>query len=224
MLKIWQGHTQKAKVLTILEYMKQMFHLSAKRTILNQQLTVEKTLSRLLTFETIQARTYYQAMSEGNLLLLEKENQPQLKRHYLNLSALEQRYLEIQEKYFLKTDKEGLEKFISTRKRDMIADLDMMALENAFVLFKYEHPSGEKTLAEHGISGSYEEVERKLRQKRTKYNFDVEKRAKQIKEKVNNDYYIMLAKVREKGYKVQHDMLLVEWCGILTSLKESNGG
>jgi hypothetical protein len=135
---------------------------------------------------------------------------------------MEQRYLEIQEKYFQKTDPEKLEGFISVRKHDMIADLEMMALENAFTLFKFNHPGGEKTLSEYGIIGSYEAVESKIRQKRTKYNFDMEKRKNENKKAIINDYYVMLASVREKGFNVQHDMLLVEWCGILKSLKESN--
>jgi hypothetical protein len=140
------------------------------------------------------------------------------------LEAVEQRYLEIQENYFLRTDKDGLEKFLSKRKHDQLADIEMMALENSFILYRYGIQEGEETLSKYGITGSYDSIENKIKQKRTRYNFEIAKRSNEVKKKAENDYYKMIGLASERmGHHIPSDILLPEWCGILMTLKELNG-
>ena len=122
------------------------------------------------------------------------------------------------EAYYQKTNKEEFESFINQRRKELISDAEMMAIENALVLYKLGNPLGAERLLEYGISG---DLENGVKQRRTKYNFKTKERNQKAKAKTNSDYYEMITFASKTlGYHVPFDILLPEWCGTLNILKK----
>lgn len=122
------------------------------------------------------------------------------------------------EAYYQKTNKEEFESFISQRRKELIADAEMMAIENAFALYQLGHPTGEERLLEYGISG---DLAVGVKQRRTKYNLKIKERNQKAKTKTNSDFYEMITFASKTlGYHIPHDILLAEWCGTLNILKK----
>lgn len=128
----------------------------------------------------------------------------------------------IQEKYFETTNKEYLPKFILERKFNIDEDLDMIMYQALFALLDLGDERAEVKLKELGFYGEYEDMQNQYLQKQTVYNRHKLERQQKSNKVVQDDYYVMLASVRKRGFNVQSDMLLVEWCGILNEIKQEN--
>ena len=114
-------------------------------------------------------------------------------------------------------------KFILERKFSIEEDLDMLQLGVLFGLINYNVIEVEDKLKELGFWGTREDMQNQYLQKQTNYNKHILERRAASSKIIHDDYYVMLASVRKRGFNVQSDMLLVEWCGILNEIKQSNG-
>jgi len=133
-----------------------------------------------------------------------------------------ERWTDIQQKFFETVQGEYIPKFILERKFDIEEELEIEEIELLFMALDLGVKEAEEKLIKLGFWGDYENMKNQYLRKLTTYN---KHKAEKTKININvakNDYYVMLASVRKAGFNVQSDMLLVEWCGILNEIKESN--
>lgn len=98
---------------------------------------------------------------------------------------------------------------------------DMTLIEGAYTLYSYGLDEAKQIFAEIGITGN---IKQKVSQKRTKHRLFLAKMDSQQKKTAKTDYYELLADVGKVfgGGQLDHDMLLVEWIGILKVIKKEN--
>lgn len=76
-----------------------------------------------------------------------------------------------------------------------------------------------------GIEGSFEQIVRQIKQKRMKYKLFKVNKEKQNNETAKNDFYDLIAIASKTlSYHIPSDILLIEWCGILNTLKRMSDG
>lgn len=113
----------------------------------------------------------------------------------------------------------GFRSFLVGLKRLYIMKNEIAAIEGAFALYTAGFQIG-VVLKRLGIHGN---VVQKVSQRRTKYTLFKAKIKAQNKKTAKTDYYNLLAKASRKlNRNLDKDMLLVEWVGILSDIKEEN--
>lgn len=133
-----------------------------------------------------------------------------------------ERWTEIQQKFFETVQSEYIPKFITERKFDIEEELEIEEIELLFMALDLGSQEAEDKLIKLGFWGDYENMKNQYLRKLTIYNKHKLERESKSNVVVKNDYYMMLASVRKAGFTVQSDMLLIEWCGILNEITESN--
>jgi len=137
----------------------------------------------------------------------------------------------IQEKYYLTTDEASYTRFIADQAYELEKQNEMIIIEGCMMLMEFEEKYGielkeyRKSLAGIGIEGDLEQIINLIKQKRMKYRFEQAQKKEENKKTAKNDFYKFLSQAsKQLGYRITSDILLAEWCGILSDLKESNNG
>jgi len=194
-------------------------------------------LSKLLSFETISAKTFYRIQKELAEIVQRQKNlkesqNPQEEIQSLNekwLKAmnllgkaspkiLQKRWQEITERYYREVDESSFEIFLKDLRKDVKWDAELLIMLSAFELVKLGDEEAIDILANMGIKGDIKKIHQKIQGKIT--NHELKQKPKEDAKPV--DFFVMLAKVRKEGYEVKSDILLQEWIGILKDIKESN--
>jgi len=201
----------------------------------------EKALSKLLSFETIKAKTFYEiqknlsqiAKRQKSLNEVPKENlgekiQELVKNWQETMNLLgkakpeiqQKRWQEIVEKYYREVDESSFEVFLKDKKKDIKWDCDLALMEAGFTLASLGFEDGWDALKEVGI------VADNIDKARQKINAKVTNR--ELKSKNEDepnepvDFFTMLAKMRKSGYNIDSGIILREWIGVLKDIKENN--
>lgn len=183
-----------------------------------QQTTNRRQLKRLHTFESITAKSFYQIMktNDYSLLLLNK-------RKKANENILFDRWLEILETYFLKTDPVKFRGFLTDMQNRAKMENQLITISAALKLKRFRITEGDEALKEFGITNAtIEQVERKISVLSTKLNFMIEKQQKQADGVANADFYHLKAKYQKTVGTIERDILLIEWLGIIEEIREMN--
>jgi len=143
---------------------------------------------------------------------------------------LSQSWIDIQEQYYKLTDEGKFKSFLSERIFEDSQDREMMIIDCCSLIIDFENKYGVKiadyteALNKIGISGSFEQIVSQIKQKRMKYRFLKANKEKQNNETAKNDFYDLWSiAVKNYGY-FPSTVLLIEWCGILNTLKRMSDG
>jgi len=117
-------------------------------------------------------------------------------------------------------DPESFNSFVKTLRKDVKWDCELAEMKAAFMLAKLGMESGWNALEEIGLTGTIEKIGQKIKGKIT--NHELKEATKSTDKSKPVDFYVMMAQVRKRDYKVNSDILLIEWAGILKSIKEEN--
>ena len=138
----------------------------------------------------------------------------------VNENQLQTKWYDILEKYYRETDESKYLEFINNLKKKTEKQNRMVLIESAFLLYSLGVPIGEETLNEIGLKGN---LKSRVLQERTKYRMLVAKEEKEQQESAHLDYYELLGDISiSKQVNLNTEMLLIEWVGILKSIKKQN--
>jgi len=197
---------------------------------MKQQTEVEDYKSlKLYNFSNLRASVFYQIMSSQDLTLLsKKKSSSQLLQRKEELA---ESWIQIQEQYYQSTDEGKFKSFLSERIFEDSQDREMMIIDCCSLIIDFENKYNVKiadyteALSKIGISGSFEQIVSQIKQKRMKYRFLKANKEKQNNETAKNDFYDLIAIASKTlGYHIPSDILLIEWCGILNTLKRMSDG
>ena len=139
--------------------------------------------------------------------------------------------IQIQEQYYKSTDEGKFKTFVSERSFENDQDREMIIIDGCSLAIDFESKYGVKIfdyvepLKTIGIEGSIDQIIRQIKQKRMKYKFFKTNKEKQGNETATNDFYDLIGIASHKlGYHIPSDILLIEWCGILNTLKRMTDG
>lgn len=179
----------------------------------------EKDLSRLLSFETIKAKTFYQIQK-----LMTENNQ----KEALNLlgsarkKVQEKAWSKIVERYYKDVDEGAFNSFLKKTKKETFFNADILLMRIGLQLVSIGIDSGWEYLKEAGINAeSIEQANQKIKAKIT--NYELRKGKTADVEQKNVDFYEMWGFIQKRGYHVSSELLLPEWIGILKNIKKENG-
>jgi len=187
---------------------------------------------KLYNFSNLRASVFYQIMSSQDLtLLVMKKSLHQLKISPEQSENIAEKWITIQEQYYQSTDEGKFKSFLSERIFEDSQDREMMIIDCCSLIIDFENKYGVKiadyteALSKIGISGSFEQIVSQIKQKRMKYRFLKANKEKQNNETAKNDFYDLIAIASKTlGYHIPSDILLIEWCGILNTLKRMSDG
>jgi hypothetical protein len=107
----------------------------------------------------------------------------------------------------------------------------MLIIDGCSLIIDFENKYGVKiaeysdVLASIGVSGTFDQIFSQIKQKRMKYKMLKLNKEKQNNETAKNDFYDLIAIASKTlGYHIPSDILLIEWCGILNTLKRMSDG
>ena len=142
--------------------------------------------------------------------------------------AISKRWLKIQEQYHRATDEESFKNFLSDQTYYLEMEREKFIVDGCMELIEFEKKYGiqiEKwrdAAGEIGITGDHEQMIKQIRQKRMRFRFEEAKKQADNQKQADNDFFKFIARVgRITTYRIPSDILLIEWVGILTELKES---
>lgn len=205
------------------------------------RLTGVRELSKLSSFETIKAKTFYQI--QKNLSQISKEQdklkdvQPEklsqeierLKKSWTETMNLlgtakenyqQERWQEIVEKYYRAIDNDSFETFLKKQKKDVEWDCDLAIMQAGLTLASLGVQEGWETLEGIGIKAKdLKQAQQKIRGRIMNREL---KKKDNPKETEPTDFFVMLARVRKEGYHIDSEILLPEWIGTLKDIKQSN--
>jgi hypothetical protein len=125
------------------------------------------------------------------------------------------------EEYYRGVDENALNKFLEDTQKDVSWDCELVIMDAGLRLAEFGLDSGIDALKKIGIKGeNIDELRRQAGIKKTVHNLKLKPKVEQNHEKIN--FYKMLAQANKRGYKVDSDILLVDWVGILSNIKEEN--
>lgn len=134
--------------------------------------------------------------------------------------------IQIQEQYYKSTDEGKFKTFISERSFENDQDREILIIDACSLIIDFENKYGVKiadyseALSKIGIEGTSEQMVRQIKQKRMKYKLLKANKEKQGNETAKNDFYDLIGVASHSlGYHIPSDILLIEWCGILNTLK-----
>ena len=207
------------------------------------QLKEEKELSKLLSFETIKAKTFYHIQKEMSEVQKMQENLPNQNPENLNenLEKILQRWQKaisllkkekvsdelaneawnnILSRHYEYVDEDSFNIFVKGFKKDVKWDCELAEMKSALALAKLGMESGWDGLKEIGLTGTITEIEQKIRGRIT--NHELKQKPSGAEDSKPIDFYVMMAQIRKRDYKVNSNTLLIEWDGILKSIREEN--
>ncbi len=180
-----------------------------------EQLKEELALSKLLSFETIKAKTFYQIQN----MLIEKKKEALNLLGNASLQIQEKAWSKIVERYYKEIDEDAFNSFLSKYKNNVLWEGELLQMTLAFHMAEIGIEEGFKSLEKLGITGDIKTLERKIRGKITNRELRNKKKIHNSEDKKVN-YFSMVANVEKMGYKVPNDILLERWAGILNSIKD----
>lgn len=140
---------------------------------------------------------------------------------------LQNQLVQIQEQYYKATDEGKLNSFVSDRAYEDGLDREMLIVDACSMIIDFETKYGvriadySEALSKLGIEGGFEQIVRQIKHKRMKYRFFKANKEKSNNETAKNDFYDLVGIASHKlGYHIPSDILLIEWCGILNTLKQ----
>lgn len=185
---------------------------------------------KLYDFQNLKASIFYQILSSQDLTLLVK-NKKSLNQSSELSELLQNQLIQIQEQYYKSTDEGKFKTFISERSFENDHDREMLIIDACSLIIDFENKYGVKiadyseALSKLGIDGTFEQIVRQIKQKRMKYKLLKANKEKQGNETAKNDFYDLIGIASHKlGYHIPSDILLIEWCGILNTLKRMTDG
>ena len=185
---------------------------------------------KLYDFQNLKASVFYQILSSQDLSLLVK-NRKLLNQSQELSELLQNQLIQIQEQYYKSTDEGKFKTFVSERSFENDQDREMIIIDGCSLAIDFENKYGVKIfdyiepLKTIGIEGSIDQIIRQIKQKRMKYKFFNTNKEKQSNETAKNDFYDLIGIASHKlGYHIPSDILLIEWCGILNTLKRMTDG
>lgn len=200
-------------------------------TMTTNQPTEEENckLLKLYDFQNIKAERFYRIMSSQELTLLSKKQLSQLNQSQQEF--ISERWIQIQEQYYKSTDDGKYKSFLSERAFEDSQDREMLIIDGCSLIIDFENKYGVKiaeysdVLASIGVSGTFDQIFSQIKQKRMKYKMLKLNKEKQNNETAKNDFYDLIAIASKTlGYHIPSDILLIEWCGILNTLKRMSDG
>lgn len=207
--------------------------------ILNRlvRLREAQELSKLLSFETIKAKTFYYIQNKLSKIakrqkeLHESENPQQeaknLYKEWVDTMSLlggknpklqQYRWNDIVEQYSKYIDESSFEIFLRKKRRDIEWECDLAIMELGIMLAQFGDEEGISALNELGIKGTMEQMQSKIRGKIT--NRELSQSNNETNDDREVDFFVMMAKVRKDGYSVNSNVLLEEWVGILKNISD----
>jgi hypothetical protein len=133
---------------------------------------------------------------------------------------ISQRWYDILDEYYVKTDPVRHRSFINELKRSGKMKNEMAVIEGAYFLYTWGIEGAEDTLKRFGVSGN---ISQRVSTKQTKYRLFVARTNAKNKEVAATDYYNLLGMATKRmGMQLNREMLLVEWIGILNEIKREN--
>jgi len=107
----------------------------------------------------------------------------------------------------------------------------MLIIDACSLVLDFESKYGVKlvdyadTLKSIGVEGSFDQIYSQIKQKRLRYKHFKLNKEKQSNDTAKNDFYDLIAVASKSlGYHIPSDILLIEWCGILNTLKRMSDG
>lgn len=213
-----------------------MMEKQSTMTMKNQTEEENYKSLKLYDFQNLKASVFYQLLSSQDLtLLVMKKSLQQLKtspEQSAKLSELLQSQLiQIQEQYYKSTDEGKFKSFVSERVFEDAQDREMIIIDGCSLTIDFETKYGVRIfdyiepLKTVGVEGSFQQIVSQIKQKRMKYRFFKANKEKQGNETAKNDFYDLIGIASHKlGYHIPSDILLIEWCGILNTLKRMTDG
>ena len=185
----------------------------------------EKKSLNLLNFNSIKAQTFFLILQTSNLLLLiqdeKHQQQENLFKKYKSLETeLADRWIEIQEIYYNRTDKQSYENFISEQSYSVEQTNEMIIIEACESLMDWGFETYKKHLAKLGIEGTPEQIRSAIAQLKAKFNIYRENELAKNKKTADSDFYSLWGIATEHHGYFPSTVLLSEWCGIMSILKK----
>jgi hypothetical protein len=202
----------------------------------------EAELSKLLSFETIKAKTYYQIQKQLSQIAKSQENLPNVEPEKLpeeikslnerwgkamsllgeaSQEAQKTRWSKIVELYFREIDESSFEIFLKDKRKDVVWDCDLVIMNTALQLASFGMDEGYEALAELGIKGDNpEQLIQKIKGRITNHELKSMKNTEETSDP--SDFFTMLAQVRKQGHIIDGNILLQEWVGTLKVIQEDN--
>lgn len=183
-------------------------------------------LLKLYDFDNIKAMLFFRLLKKQDLTLLLINQQEKENLSENELILISNKWEQIQEEYFKYKDEEEYHKFLSEQQDEFEDYGEMITIDACSLLIDFEVKYGvkiaewEPILESIGISGSFDQIVSLIKQKRTKFKYKILSRQDENEKKANDDFYELLPLAgTHLGYHVPSDILLIEWCGILKTLK-----
>jgi len=185
-----------------------------------QKLKRSIILRKLITFETIEARTFYKILESSLFQLLLKKVQKSVSP--LSLKIMESYWYTILETYYQKTNPSHLQFLREIQQKDKKLN-EINTLQAGLTLARLRVPYADEVFKEFGFEGkSIEYIERQVKIKRTKLNLLLNNFDKQSKEEVKENFYSLKARYGSVIGNIPVNVLLVEWIGVIDAIKEMN--
>lgn len=198
--------------------------------------TEELDLSKLLNFETIKAKTFYQIRKEVSQLSKEKpeteEKIIELKKKYAetmnllgeaNLEAQQKAWEKIVERYSREVDEDAFNASVKGLKKDIAWELKLTRMQAGLNLAMLGIEKGFEILKDAGIvADDYDTALRKVKGIIT--NYELKNNNNQIDDKESPDFYETWALIIKAGYNIDDDIKLPAWCGVIKSIRKENDG
>jgi len=125
----------------------------------------------------------------------------------------------ITSEYYEYIDESSFNEFVKGVRKDVKWDCELLEMKAAVMLAELGQDSGWDALEEIGLKGDLSKIKQKIKGRITNHDL---KTTDKPKEEKPVDFYVMMAQVRKRDYKVNSDILLQEWAAILKSIKEEN--
>lgn len=175
---------------------------------------------KLITFETIQARTFYNILETSQFEKLLKK--PYKKLSQLKMQVMESHWYMILEKYYQKTNPKHIQFLREIQQKDKKLN-EINTLQAGLTLKRLGVPYADEVFKEFGLENkTIEYITRHIKIKRTKLNLLLSDFDKQSKEEANESFYSLKARYGSVIGNIPVDVLLVEWIGIIDAIKEMN--
>lgn len=143
---------------------------------------------------------------------------------------MEDQLTKIKDQFFKDSDNGEVKNLISELSYENYLDREMLIIDACSLIIDFETKYGvliaeyKKALSDIGIEGDYNRIYSLVKQKRMKYKAykktKEEERKLMEKTESKNDFYFLKNMVSTKlGYHIPSDILLIDWGGILKTLK-----
>jgi len=143
-----------------------------------------------------------------------------LKKGKASDEAANEAWNKILTEHYEYVDQDSFDLFVKGFKKDVKWDWELVEMKTALMLAKMGMDSGWDALKEIGLTGTIQQIEQKIKGRIT--NHELKFKPSKTEDNKPIDFYVMMAQIRKRDYKVDTNILLIEWDGILKSIREEN--